>query len=131
MLEPAIKSLASTGRNFGTVSVHLASGDIATNVMWVDADDEHMLFNTEVHRAKFKAVQADPRVTVMVWNAENPYSFAEVRGTVVDTVTGDEARAHIDALSRRYTGKDYAGQIQSERVIVKVRPDKQFARNLT
>ncbi len=130
MLEPAIKSLASTGKNFGTVSVHLPSGDIATNVMWVDADDDHVLFNTEVHRAKYRAVQADPRVTVMIWDAENPYAFAEVRGTVVETVTGDEARAHIDALAQRYMGQDYPGQIESERVIVRVRPDKQFARNL-
>ena len=53
-----------------------------------------------------------------------------MRGTVVETVTGDEARAHIDALAQRYMGQDYPGQIESERVIVRVRPDKQFARNL-
>ena len=48
--------------------------------MWVDADDDHVLINTEVHRAKFKAVERDPRVTVMIWERENPYSYVEVRG---------------------------------------------------
>jgi PPOX class probable F420-dependent enzyme len=130
MLDAAIKDLASTGKNFGTVCFRLPSGRIASNVMWVDADDDHVIFNTEVHRAKFRALQADPGVTVMIWRADDPYAFAEVRGTVADTVTGDEARAHIDALARRYLGRDYPGEIESERVIVKVRPDQQLTRNL-
>ena len=36
---------------------------------WVDADDDHVLINTEVHRAKFKAVERDPRVTVTILGA--------------------------------------------------------------
>ena len=98
--------------NFAALTVHLPSGDAMTHVMWVDADDDHVLINTEVHRAKFKAVERDPRVTVMIWEKENPYQYAEVRGRVVETVRGPEARAHIDALSRKYTGRDYATPIR-------------------
>jgi hypothetical protein len=112
------------------LSVHLPNGQIATHVMWVDADDEHVLINTEVHRDKFKGLESDPNVTVAIWKADNPYAYAEVRGVVVDTVRGPEARAHIDALSERYMGKPYASEIESERVIVKIRPDRQRARNL-
>jgi PPOX class probable F420-dependent enzyme len=130
MLDPAIRDLASTGQNFGTVCVTLPDGQIASHVMWVDADDEHMIFNTEVHRAKFRALEAHPQVTMTIWRADNPYAYAEVRGHVVGTTTGDEARAHIDALSARYTGGEYTNPIQSERVIVKVAPDRQRAHNL-
>jgi PPOX class probable F420-dependent enzyme len=126
MLDAAIKELAQ-GKNFGTISVLLPNGQISTNVMWVDADDEHVLINTEVHRLKFKAVQANPTVTVVVWG-DNPYSYAEVRGRVVETVRGTEAREHIDALSRKYTGGDYANPITSERVILKIAPDFQHSR---
>ena len=35
-------------------------GTPQTQVMWVDADDDHVLINTEVHRGKFKAMQANP-----------------------------------------------------------------------
>ena len=124
MLDPAIRDLAR-GANFGTISVHLADGSIATHVMWVDADDEHMLINTGVHRAKYKAAVADPRVTVAVWDAANPYRYGEVRGRVVAEIRGPEARAHIDALSRKYMGKDYGNEIQTERVILKVAPERQ------
>lgn len=125
MLEPAIRQLASTGKNFATVCVTLPSGDIASHVMWIDADDEHIVFNTEVHRAKFRALAGDPRVTVTIWRADDPYSYAEVRGTVAETITGPEARSHIDALSQRYFGKAYDNPITSERVIVKVAPERQ------
>lgn len=130
MLEPAIRDLASTGRNFGTVALILPSGQILSHVMWVDADDSHIMFNTEVHRAKFTALEQHPDVTVTVWKHDNPYAYAEVRGTVAETVTGDEARRHIDALAQRYTGADYANPIQSERVIVKVEPVRQRSQNL-
>ena len=97
-----------------------------THVMWVDADDDHVLINTEVHRAKFKAVERDPRVTVTIWVKDDPYTYAEVRGRVVETVRGPVARAHIDALSQKYRGRDFdPGNITSERVILRISPDVQ------
>lgn len=127
MLEPAIRELATSGTNFATVCVTLPSGEMASHVMWVDADADHIVFNTETHRAKFRALATDPRVTVTVIKSDNPYAYAEVRGTVAETITGDEARAHIDALSQRYFGKPYDNPITSERVIVKVAPERQRA----
>jgi PPOX class probable F420-dependent enzyme len=115
--------------NFAAFTVNLASGRAMTHVMWVDADDEHLLINTEVHRSKFTAVERDPRVTVTIWDRENPYSYAEVRGTVVSTTRGPEARAHIDALAQKYFGRDYdPANIQSERVILRIAPDVQRTR---
>ncbi len=127
MLEDKIKKLAQ-GANYGTITTLLRDGSPSTHVMWVDADDEHMLINTEVHRAKFKNVQRDPRVSVAVWDAENPYTYAEVRGRVVETVTGPEARQHIDDLSVKYLGKPYdPNAIESERVILRIAPERQRA----
>jgi PPOX class probable F420-dependent enzyme len=124
-IDPKVRDLAQAV-NFAAFTVRLQSGDAMTHVMWVDADDDHLLINTEVHRAKFKAVERDPRVTVTVWEKENPYTYAEVRGRVVETVRGPEARAHIDALAQKYHGRDYDPSIiQSERVILRIAPDVQ------
>ena len=57
-----------------------------THVMWVDADEEYVLINTEAHRAKFRAVERDPRVTITIWLRDDPYTYAEVRGQVAETV---------------------------------------------
>jgi PPOX class probable F420-dependent enzyme len=129
MLDPKIRDFAQA-KNYGTISVHLPDGSILTNVMWVHADDEHILINTEVHRAKYKAVVANPKVTVVVWDNANPYAYAEVRGTVTSEVRGPEALASINALSHKYAGTDYANEIQSERVILKVTPERQRSQGL-
>ena len=124
MLHDKVRTLAE-GPNFAALTTVLPDGQPQTHIMWVGCDDEHIIINTEVHRRKFKNVERDPRVTVTIWDADNPYSFVEVRGQVVDTVTGDEARGNIDALSQEYMGRNYASDIQSERVILRIAPDRQ------
>jgi PPOX class probable F420-dependent enzyme len=129
-IDPTLKDMA-TAKNFAALTTLSADGQPRTHIMWVDADDDHLLVNTEVHRAKYKDMQRDPRATITVINQENPYQFIEARGRVVDTVTGDAARAHIDALSMRYGGQPYpADNIQTERVIVKIAPEKLHKNNL-
>ena len=46
---------------------------------------------------------------------------------MVQTVTGTEARSHINALAQKYFEADYPDEwIQSERVILKIVPDNQI-----
>lgn len=127
-LDPAIRALAQDA-NYAALTVHLRSGAAMTHVMWVDATDDEVLINTEVHRAKFRAVERDPRATVTIWERDNPQRYAEVRGRVVRTVRGPEARAHIDRLARKYTGRDYDdARIESERVVLHIAPEVQRLR---
>ncbi len=122
-LDADVRQLAAEP-NFAALTTLFEDGTPQTQVMWVGADDDHVLINTEVHRAKYQNVQGDPRVTVTIWDRENPYRYAEVRGRVVDEVGGDEARDHIDQLSQRYFGRDYPNEVQSERVILKVEAER-------
>jgi PPOX class probable F420-dependent enzyme len=122
-LSPAARELA-TGANFAALTTLFEDGTPQTQVMWVDADDDHVLINTEVHRQKFTNVERDPRVTVLIWDADDEYRYVEVRGRVVETVRGPQARDHIDACSRRYLGKDYPTRIRSERVILRIAPER-------
>ncbi len=125
MIEDNIKRLAGEP-NFATITTLLRDGSPITHVMWVDADDDHVLINTEIHRAKFRNVQRDPRVSVVIWDGDDPYRYAEVRGRVVETVGGAKAREHIDELSVKYRGKPYdPSAIQTERVILKIAPERQ------
>lgn len=127
MLHEKTRELAR-GKNFAVLTTLLPDGTPQSHVMWVDADETHIYINTEIHRQKFKNVERDPRATVTIVDADNPYSFVEVRGTVVDTVAGPEARDHIDELSQRYFGRPYSNKVTSERVILKIRPDREFVR---
>ena len=109
------------GANFATFTTMLPSGHPATQVMWVDCDDECIIINTDMHRQKFLNVEADPRVTVCIWKHDDPYRYVEVRGEVVEIIRGQEARDHIDACAQRYVGRPYdASIITIERVILRI-----------
>ncbi|MDA8292193.1 MAG: PPOX class F420-dependent oxidoreductase [Actinomycetota bacterium] len=126
MIDQTVAEFAR-GKNFAAFTTLFADGRPQTQIMWVDVDDDHVLINTEVHRQKFANVERDPRVTVTIFDSSNPYHYAEVRGRVVETVRGDAARAHIDRLSEKYHGGPYPNPIQSERVILRIAPDRQRA----
>jgi hypothetical protein len=62
---------------------------------------------------------------VLIHSADDPWDRAEVRGHVVETVTGEQARQHIDELSRKYVGRDYRTPIgQQGRIILEIAADK-------
>lgn len=111
------------GPNFAVLTTLRPDGHPVAQPMWVDSDGEHILINTEPHRRKFRNIENDPRVTVTIWERDNPYRYAEVRGRVTDIVRGARARAHIDELSELYDGQPYdADSIKTERVIVVISP---------
>lgn len=125
MLDRKTRRLAS-GKNFAVLTTLMPDGTPQSHVMWVDHDDEHILINTEVHRRKFKNLEEDPRATVTIIDADDGYSYVEIRGRVVDRIEGQDARDHIDELSRRYFGKDYPNRVHSERVVLRIRPDREI-----
>jgi PPOX class probable F420-dependent enzyme len=113
------------GKNLPTVVTLMPGGQPQALLTWVDTDGERILVNTEPQRQRARNVARDPRITVLIHAADNPYDWSEVRGHVVEMVTGDEARRHIDELSRKYTGNDYGNPIGPQgRVILKIAPDK-------
>lgn len=113
------------GKNLATVVTLMPSGQPQALLTWVDTDGEYVLVNTEPQRQKARNVTRDPRITVLIHSADDSQDWSEVRGHVVETVGGDEARRHIDELSRKYTGSDYRNPIGPQgRLILKVAADK-------
>ena len=108
-----------------TVVTLMPDGQPQALLTWIDTDGENILINTEPQRQRGKNIRRDPRVTVLLHSAENPWDWAEVRGHVVATTDGQVARDHIDELSRKYVGSDYGNPIGPEgRIIYAVKPDK-------
>jgi PPOX class probable F420-dependent enzyme len=113
------------GKNLATVVTLMPDGQPQALLTWVDTDGEHVLVNTEPQRQKARNVARDPRITVLIHSADNWYDWSEIRGRVTETVGGDEARRHIDELSRKYNGREYRNPIGPQgRVILKITPDK-------
>ena len=116
--------------NYAALTTLFKNGVPQTHVMWVDTDGENILINTEIHRVKYKNVKIDPRVTVMIWKHDNPFKFVEIRGEVIGEITGQEARDNIDKLSEKYWNKPYPFPIQTERIVLIIKSDKEVIFNL-
>lgn len=122
--------LMAAGPNYAALTTLFKNGVPQTHVMWVDTDGENILINTEIHRVKYKNVKIDPRVTVMIWKHDNPFKFVEIRGEVINEITGKEARDNIDKLSNKYWDKPYPFPIQTERIVLVIKPNKEVIFNL-
>lgn len=122
-IDADLKTFA-TGKNFAVLTTLMPDGQPQTQLMWVHADDEHLLINTEVERQKYRNIERDPRVTVTLFDPANPYAYIEARGRVTGTIRGDEAARNVDELAQKYTGGPYGNPIGSERVILQITPEK-------
>jgi PPOX class probable F420-dependent enzyme len=112
------------GANLATVVTLMPDGRPQAQYTWIDTDGEHLLVNTEPQRQRYRNLQRDPRLTVLLLG-DNPWDWAEVRGHLAGTVDGPQARDHIDELSRKYVGTDYRNPIGPHgRVILKIAADK-------
>jgi PPOX class probable F420-dependent enzyme len=90
--------------NFAAFATIRADGSPHVSPVWVDYDGGNVVVNTQEGRAKWKHLVRDPRVTVQVARADNPYEYVEVSGTA--TLSHDGADEHIDKLAKKYMGVD-------------------------
>jgi PPOX class probable F420-dependent enzyme len=71
-------------------------------VVWIDRDDDMVLFSVTADKQKARNLARDPRVAVSVFDVENPYHSVEIRGTV--ELVPDPEKALPERLSRKYLG---------------------------
>jgi PPOX class probable F420-dependent enzyme len=111
-------------RNFVVVSTLRPDGSVHAVPTWVDIQDGKPVLNTAEGRAWPRNLKRDPRVTLTVQNAENPYEYVAIRGHVAEHTT-EGADAHIDALAKKYMGVDSypLRQPGEQRLIVRIEPE--------
>ena len=108
---------------FASLATLMPDGKPQVTPVWVEFDGHHVIINTAEGRQKDKNLQRDKRVALSLMDPDNPYRYIEVRGKVVErTLNG--ADANIDALAKKYLGKDkYPFRQPNEvRVIYKIEP---------
>jgi len=125
---PTLPEAARTvvdGSSFATVATIEPDGSPQTSVVWITREGDTLVFSTVVGRRKTDNMQRDPRVSVLVMDPDNPYSYLEVRGRV--SMTEEGGRALIDALAASYRGLDrypWDDGTDNVRVVCRVHADK-------
>ena len=121
----ALPELARTlfnASNHVVVATIDPDGRPQSSVVWATTDGDHVLFSTIKGRRKYANLSRDPRLSVLVYDPADPYTYAEVRGSAV--LTDDPAAELIEQLAVKYTGRSFGERPGEQRVIVRVTPDR-------
>ena len=112
-------------KNFAHFVTLMKDGTPQVTPVWIDYDGKHVLVNSEQKRVKTRNVERDPRVALSIADMQNPYSFIEIRGRVVD-ITTEGAADHIDKMAKKYMGQDKypLNKPGDVRVIFKIEPEQ-------
>lgn len=96
--------------------------------VWIDADGDDLLVNTVRGTRKERNARRDDRVALSMIDPDDPHRLLSVRGSVVE-ITDEGARAHIDALARRYLDEETYDD-ERPRVVLRIRPEHVVAREV-
>ena len=116
-------------KTFAHVATLMPDGFPHVTPVWIDHDagENRILVNTATGRQKHVNVENDPRVGVSMVDPDDPYRALSVIGEV-DELVETGAAEHIDSLERRYRGNETYPHDRTNRVIVKIRPERVIAR---
>ena len=105
---------------YATIATIEPDGRPQLSVVWVERDGDDLLVSTIEGRRKHANLVRDPRATVLVYPAEAPEAYVEVRGSV--TMTRDGGPELINRLARQYDGVErFTADDGTDRVRVVVR----------
>ncbi len=110
---------------FAVIATIQPDGRPQQSVVWVERDGDDLLVSTVRGRRKHLNIERDPRVDVLIYPKDAPYSYVEIRGTA--TMTEQGGRDLIDHLARKYMGAERYTMddgTDNVRVIVRITPDK-------
>lgn len=118
-----------TAKVIAHVGTLMPDGAPHVTPVWIDydGDENRVLVNTAKGRQKHVNVQNDPRVSVSLIDPEDPYRAIYLIGEV-DEMTDEGAAEHIDSLELRYRGNETYQNDRTNRIILKIRPDRVMTR---
>jgi PPOX class probable F420-dependent enzyme len=101
--DPEVQKLLSDP-NHAVISTLNQDGSVHSAVAWISAEDGTVAVNSARGRKWPTNLERDPRVSIVVYEQENPYNYVEIRGSASGSTDG--ADEHINALSKKYIGVD-------------------------
>jgi len=121
-LDDTVRALVD-GRNFAVLGTLRPDGSPQTSVIWIDRDGDTLLFSITADKQKAVNLRGDGRVSVSIFDRDNPYLSAEIRGTA-DLLPDPEKRLPL-RLSQKYLGTRPPAEDEAvERLIVRVTPQR-------
>jgi PPOX class probable F420-dependent enzyme len=110
-LTPEARAFLAMPR-FATIATVGPDGAPHQAVIWYMLDGDDLVINSRPERRWPRNLAADPRISMAIYEIEQPEHWFGLKGRAELLHEGAEATADIQALARRYGGDPakYAGQ---------------------
>ena len=108
---------------FASLATVMPDGSPQVTPVWFDYTGGMIRVNTAKGRVKARNMTEGAPVALAILDPDNPYRYVQIRGRV-RSVTTQGADSHIDALAKKYLGKDKYPfrQPGEERVMFEIEP---------
>ena len=90
---------------FASLGTIRPDNTVQVNPMWFEYDGEHLRFTHTTYRGKFRNLQSNPSMSLLVVDDEDPQVYLELRGQLVDVVNDPTGDFYV-RLGRRYGNPD-------------------------
>ncbi|MGP8124290.1 MAG: PPOX class F420-dependent oxidoreductase [Nitrososphaerales archaeon] len=119
-LSDKVKKLVD-GKNFASAATVMPNGSPQVATVWIDRDGDTIILNATRSRQRTRNLTRDPRVAICIFDQNNPYSSASIRGKVLE-ITEKGGEEHIDKMNMKYHGTPkYAYHTPNDpRVLIRV-----------
>ena len=105
VIPDAFLDLLQQKKAFANLATIMPDGSPQVTPVWCDYVDGIIRVNTAKGRVKARNMKEGSAVALAIMDPDNPYRYLQVRGRVRRIVEAGADR-HIDALAKKYLGKD-------------------------
>ena len=115
-------------KNFVHIATLMKDGSPQVSPMWVYRHGDNIMISTGVDRQKTRNIKRDPRVALSISDIDSPFPPLQIRGRVVEIITGEAAVDGFVEVSKKYTGAEPANRPPAtERVVYRIEADSVVA----
>ena len=109
---------------FASLGTIRPDNTVQVNPMWFEYDGEHLRFTHTTYRGKFRNLQNNPSMSLLVIDDEDPQVYLELRGELVEVIDDPTGDFYV-RLGRRYGNPDQQPPPdEADRVILVMSIDK-------
>ena len=113
---------------FASLGTVRPDGTVQVNPMWFGFDGEHLRFTHTTKRAKFRNLQRNPSMSLLIVDPGDSGRYLELRGQLAEVIPDPEGAYYVE-LGRRYGDPDQAPPPdKADRVVLVMRIDRALAR---
>jgi PPOX class probable F420-dependent enzyme len=117
-------------KNFAHIATVMPDGSPQVSPTWVYRDGDHVMISTGVDRQKTRNIKRDPRVALAIADIDQPFPPVQIRGRIIEIITGEPAVDGFVEVTKKYTGNEPAQRPPADdRVVYRIEADSVVAPN--